>query len=386
MPPRELNPAIPPALEARRAARAGEGPGAAVRRRRRVHRGAARPRDARRRGRGRRRRAPIEEILEEDDRQARRWWLWLLDPARAGGDRVRRLPAAHAEAGRRARTWSAAESATASQILQNKGFEVQQNHVESAPTSPRDQVVAQNPRPGDDRRRGLDRDDQRLRRARARWRSRPSPACAASEAEDAAARGAGFESKVEQGVLRRRRERPRDRARRRRPARSSSAARTVTLRVSKGPEQVEVPDVAGETEDNARSAIEGAGLRVGKVTEEESEEEPGTVHRPEPGGRASSVAQELGGRPDGGQGRRGPRRGRRDRGRRDAARSRTPASRSACATARSRPPTRTASCSSRAPRPARSAPKGSQRDDHRRPARDRRRRRPRPRRATHGGP
>jgi eukaryotic-like serine/threonine-protein kinase len=51
----------------------------------------------------------------------------------------------------------------------------------------------------------------------------------------------------------------------------------VTLRVSQGREQVQVPDVVGETEDNARSAIEGADLRVGKVTEQESEEEPGTV-------------------------------------------------------------------------------------------------------------
>jgi serine/threonine-protein kinase len=51
----------------------------------------------------------------------------------------------------------------------------------------------------------------------------------------------------------------------------------VTMRVSKGAERVQVPDVTNDTEENARSAIEGAGLRVGKVTEEESEEEPGTV-------------------------------------------------------------------------------------------------------------
>jgi eukaryotic-like serine/threonine-protein kinase len=39
-----------------------------------------------------------------------------------------------------------------------------------------------------------------------------------------------------------------------------------------------VPDVVGETEENARSAIESAGLRVGKVTDEETvDEDPGTV-------------------------------------------------------------------------------------------------------------
>ena len=51
----------------------------------------------------------------------------------------------------------------------------------------------------------------------------------------------------------------------------------VTLNVSRGPEQVEVPDVTGQSEENARSALEGAGLRVGKVTREESDEAPGTV-------------------------------------------------------------------------------------------------------------
>jgi beta-lactam-binding protein with PASTA domain len=58
---------------------------------------------------------------------------------------------------------------------------------------------------------------------------------------------------------------------------------TVVLRVSRGVEQVEVPDVVGESEDNARSALEGAGLRGGEVTERESaDEEPGTVLEQDP--------------------------------------------------------------------------------------------------------
>jgi serine/threonine-protein kinase len=40
---------------------------------------------------------------------------------------------------------------------------------------------------------------------------------------------------------------------------------------------VEVPDVTGESEDNARAALESAGLRVGEITREESGEAPGTV-------------------------------------------------------------------------------------------------------------
>ena len=59
--------------------------------------------------------------------------------------------------------------------------------------------------------------------------------------------------------------------------------RTVVLVVSEGREQVSVPDVVGKQEDEARSTLEGAGLRA-DVTEEESEDEdPGTVLRQDPG-------------------------------------------------------------------------------------------------------
>jgi serine/threonine-protein kinase len=57
---------------------------------------------------------------------------------------------------------------------------------------------------------------------------------------------------------------------------------TVVLQVSRGREQVEVPDVVGESENNARSELEGAGLRVGQVTEEASDQEPGTVIEQDP--------------------------------------------------------------------------------------------------------
>jgi serine/threonine-protein kinase len=59
--------------------------------------------------------------------------------------------------------------------------------------------------------------------------------------------------------------------------------RTVVLVVSQGPEQVSVPDVVGDDEDDARGTLENAGLRA-EVTEEESEDEdPGTVLRQDPG-------------------------------------------------------------------------------------------------------
>ena len=58
---------------------------------------------------------------------------------------------------------------------------------------------------------------------------------------------------------------------------------TVTMRVSRGVEQVEVPDVVGQSEDEARDTLRDAGLRVGEVTEREStDKEPGTVLEQDP--------------------------------------------------------------------------------------------------------
>jgi serine/threonine-protein kinase len=52
---------------------------------------------------------------------------------------------------------------------------------------------------------------------------------------------------------------------------------TVTITVSTGVRQVEVPDVEGMKLAEATETIEDAGLKVGEVTRVESEEEPGTV-------------------------------------------------------------------------------------------------------------
>jgi serine/threonine-protein kinase len=52
---------------------------------------------------------------------------------------------------------------------------------------------------------------------------------------------------------------------------------TVTITVSSGARQVEVPDVEGMPLPEATETLEEAGLKVGEVTRVESEEEPGTV-------------------------------------------------------------------------------------------------------------
>lgn len=66
---------------------------------------------------------------------------------------------------------------------------------------------------------------------------------------------------------------------------------TVTLVVSTGPDAVEVPNLTGLTEGEAAAALEDAGLRLGSVTTEESEDTPGTVIGQSPG-RGESVEPE----------------------------------------------------------------------------------------------
>jgi serine/threonine-protein kinase len=58
---------------------------------------------------------------------------------------------------------------------------------------------------------------------------------------------------------------------------------TVTIVVSEGPADVEVPDLKGSTEDEAKGLLKAAGLKLGEVTEDENEEvEEGTVFDQDP--------------------------------------------------------------------------------------------------------
>ncbi len=118
-------------------------PGAS--RRRRVHRGARGARCAIRARCSPPPAPPVEEILEEEDRRSRRWWLWLLIllalAAIAFGLYLTLRPEQLTVPNVIGR-----ESATASQILQNRGFEVDIVPVVNADVE-RDHVAAQDPRP-----------------------------------------------------------------------------------------------------------------------------------------------------------------------------------------------------------------------------------------------
>jgi serine/threonine-protein kinase len=279
IPPREIDPAIPAALEgvvlralekdpARRFAEADEFIEA-------LHRARSAPDEIVVTSPP----PPMEEILEEEERSSRRWWLWLLIllalAAIAFGLYTLLTPEQ-----KPVPNVVGTKAATAAQILQDDGFEVQQNNIESDDT-PRGEVAGQNPRAGTQADEGstvtinVSAGPGQVSVPNVAGQTRDEAESSLREAGLNVATEQEFSDSVDKGQVV-------DTS----PAAGTLVERgaTVTMRISKGAERVEVPDVTGETQDNARSTIEGAGLRVGKVTEEESGEEPGTVLAQSPAG------------------------------------------------------------------------------------------------------
>ena len=212
---------------------------------------------------------PAAPVVEE---HRSRWWLWLLIAlalvAIAVGLYLTLRPEQLTVPDVIDR-----ESATASQILQNRGFEVDIVPVVN-PDVERDHVAAQDPRPNSEAPEG----STVTITVSTGPGEAPVPSLEGLEQDEAEQqlRDAGFEPRVERVYS--------DDVRNGRVVDTSPPAGTtlergsqVTMNVSRGPEKVEVPDVTGESEDNARSALESAGLRVGKITREESGEAAGTV-------------------------------------------------------------------------------------------------------------
>jgi eukaryotic-like serine/threonine-protein kinase len=220
----------------------------------------------------------VEEVIEEQEEPGRRWWLWLLIllalAAIALGLYLLLRPEQLTVPNVIGR-----ESATATQILQNRGFEVDIVNVEN-PSVERNTVASQDPRPNTEAPEGST--------VTINVSTGPGEAAVPAVAglpEDEARRqleAAGFKPRVEREFS--------DSVRRGRvidtqPGSGSVIERrsTVTMRVSRGVEPVEVPNVVGQSEDEARDTLRDAGLRVGEVTEREStDEEPGTVLEQDP--------------------------------------------------------------------------------------------------------
>jgi eukaryotic-like serine/threonine-protein kinase len=223
---------------------------------------------------------PGEPFVEEEHRRSR-WWLWLLLALLLIGLAIgaylllapERKPVPDVVGSR---------SAVASQRLQNAGFEVNIETVQSD-TVPDDRVATQDPQPGEEARDGST--VTIIVSSGPGNATVPGVAGRKQAVAEDMMKEAGFETDA--------RREPSDsvdegRVISTQPGENTQLekGRTVVLVVSSGPEQVSVPDVVGDREDDARSTLEGAGLRA-DVTEEESEtDEPGTVLRQDPGSGA----------------------------------------------------------------------------------------------------
>jgi serine/threonine-protein kinase len=227
---------------------------------------------------------PAEAVaaLEEEDRRSRRWWLWLLAllalAAIAFGLwqllRPQRLVVPDVVGQR---------SSVATQTLQNRGFAVNIQRVVNADV-PSDRVSTQNPHPGERAKEGStvtivvsqgpgDTTVPQVTGLRER------------EARDAL-RSAGVKSTVTRAFSA---DVPAGRVISATPPEGSTVQRgtTVRLSVSKGVEPMSVPDVTGKPVAEARGILEGKGLQVRETAQVSADSRPGTVLLQSPGADAS---------------------------------------------------------------------------------------------------
>jgi eukaryotic-like serine/threonine-protein kinase len=217
--------------------------------------------------------------LERADRRNLRWLLWLLALlalAAIGVGAYLLLTPKKLDVpdvvGRR--------SATAAQILQNRGFEVNVENVRSD-SVPADRVATQRPQPRQEAKEGSTvtvivssgPGDATIPFVRG------SPRAQAERRLKAAGFRVDVRREFNEDVAQNRviETSPSERSRLER-------GRTVTLVISRGPRMVEVPDVVGEDRDDAERLLEARGLQVAFAEREDEQREPGTVLQMSPTG------------------------------------------------------------------------------------------------------
>jgi beta-lactam-binding protein with PASTA domain/predicted Ser/Thr protein kinase len=225
---------------------------------------------------------PVDPLLAEDRRARRRWWialailLVLLATAAAGYALTRPDK-------RDVPNVTGRPLAAALAILQNAGFDPSVERTTS--DVPEGTVLRQDPQPGEEAEEGA---EVTLTVSDGPGTA-PVPDLAGQPRSRAlkALRDAGFE-------VRERREASdtvtTNRVISTTPGGGTLAQRgsEVTVVVSTGRERVEVPDVVGQDIEDARSALEAAGLSVDVTKEEDEQAEPGTVLSQDPAGGASA--------------------------------------------------------------------------------------------------
>ena len=219
---------------------------------------------------------PLVE-LEEEDRRSRRWIWWLLALLVLAGLAVGAFMALQPDE-RAVPKVVGLRAETAAQILNNAGFEVDIETVQSDSVR-KNRVATQRPQPGTRVEEGST--------VTIRVSSGPGEAAIPDVVGDGRreaerrVRQAGFKPAVEQRFSD---EVPRNRVIETRPVASTQVEKgsTVVLVVSRGAEQVEVPDVRSLDREAAQGALRERDLEVTVSEEETDEEEPGEVLRQDP--------------------------------------------------------------------------------------------------------
>jgi serine/threonine-protein kinase len=224
---------------------------------------------------------PDEPFAEEVAERRSRWWLWLLLALLLAALAVGAYLLLRPEQ-KEVPDVVGNRSAVASQRLQNSGFEVNIEQVQSD-TVPEDRVTTQRPQPGEQADEGAT--VTILVSSGPGQAAVPGVVGRKQAVAERMMRDAGFDTDV--------RREPSDSVREGRvistqPGENTQLQKggTVVLVVSEGPEQVSVPDVVGDGENDARSALEDAGLRADVSEEESTTQDPGTVLRQDPGSGA----------------------------------------------------------------------------------------------------
>jgi serine/threonine-protein kinase len=220
---------------------------------------------------------PPPEVLAAEERESRRWWLWLLAllalAAIALGAWLLLRPPLHSVpdvVGKR--------SAVASQILQNRGFEVNIQTVVN-PAVARDVVATQRPQPHTEAKEG----STVTIIVSAGPGEAPVPQVVGLPRADAerALRAAGFRPEVTQVYSA---DVPAGRVISATPQEGTTAQKgtRVHLTVSRGPQPVTVPDVVGKDLTEARDTLERLGLTVVTKDDTTSTQNPNTVTAQDP--------------------------------------------------------------------------------------------------------
>ncbi|HEY8583608.1 MAG TPA: PASTA domain-containing protein [Capillimicrobium sp.] len=219
---------------------------------------------------------PVEELLADDERRGRRWWIALLVALLVAGIAVAAYALTRPEQ-RSVPNVTGQPLQAALAVLSNAGFDPSVERTTS--DAPEGRVLRQDPQPGTEAEVGSevtltvsdgpgqatvpDVGGDRRRAATRALEQAGFEVAVREETSDSVAAGRAVGTAPAAGTL-------------------VEVGSSVTLIVSTGPPLVAVPDVLGQDEADARSALETAGLSVDVEEQEDSEAEPGTVTSQDP--------------------------------------------------------------------------------------------------------